>query len=252
MPELARASARQPVAGGVRPGFASAGRRRCSSAGGRKRSGLFPAKPARRDSRHRGRRRLQSDRARRRRAGRGDPAWPRLQRDQGRRRTIASPPARRCSTSVVARAAQAAGIAGLAFFSGIPGSIGGALRMNGGAYGGETKDVLIEARGVDRKGNVRSLQQCRDGIFLSPLRRARRRHLHRGGVPGPRRQSGRNRRRDGRDQEQAREDAAAQSHRRLHLQESARHERLETGGRGRLPRAHRRGRAGLRRCTAIS
>ena len=57
---------------------------------------------------------------------------------------------------MVARAAQAAGIAGLAFFSGIPGSIGGALRMNGGAYGAETKDVLIEARGIDRRGAMRS------------------------------------------------------------------------------------------------
>jgi UDP-N-acetylmuramate dehydrogenase len=56
----------------------------------------------------------------------------------------------------VARAAQEAGIAGLSFLRGIPGSIGGALRMNGGAYGGETKDVLIEARGVDRSGNVRT------------------------------------------------------------------------------------------------
>ena len=55
----------------------------------------------------------------------------------------------------VARAAQEAGIAGLAFLRGIPGAIGGALRMNGGAYGGETRDVLIEARGVDRRGNVR-------------------------------------------------------------------------------------------------
>ena len=54
-----------------------------------------------------------------------------------------------------AKAAQEAGIAGLAFLRGIPGAIGGALRMNGGAYGGETKDVLIEARGVDRAGNVR-------------------------------------------------------------------------------------------------
>jgi UDP-N-acetylmuramate dehydrogenase len=52
----------------------------------------------------------------------------------------------------VARAAQEAGIAGLSFLRGIPGSVGGALRMNGGAYGGETKDVLIEARGVDRRG----------------------------------------------------------------------------------------------------
>jgi UDP-N-acetylmuramate dehydrogenase len=55
----------------------------------------------------------------------------------------------------VARAAQEAGIAGLAFLRGIPGAIGGALRMNGGAYGRETKDVLIEARGVDRRGDVR-------------------------------------------------------------------------------------------------
>src|SRR6195256_1033039 len=47
----------------------------------------------------------------------------------------------------VARVAQEAGIAGLSFFRGIPGAIGGALRMNGGAYGGETKDALIEARG---------------------------------------------------------------------------------------------------------
>jgi UDP-N-acetylmuramate dehydrogenase len=55
----------------------------------------------------------------------------------------------------VARAAQEASIAGLAFYRGIPGAIGGALRMNGGAYGRETKDALIEARGVDRAGNVR-------------------------------------------------------------------------------------------------
>jgi UDP-N-acetylmuramate dehydrogenase len=55
----------------------------------------------------------------------------------------------------VARAAQEAGIGGLAFLRGIPGAIGGALRMNGGAYGTETRDVLIEARGVDRRGSVR-------------------------------------------------------------------------------------------------
>jgi UDP-N-acetylmuramate dehydrogenase len=55
----------------------------------------------------------------------------------------------------VARAAQEAGIAGLSFLRGIPGAIGGALRMNGGAYGRETKDALIEARGVDRAGDVR-------------------------------------------------------------------------------------------------
>jgi UDP-N-acetylmuramate dehydrogenase len=55
----------------------------------------------------------------------------------------------------LARAAQEAGVAGLEFYRGIPGAVGGALRMNGGAYGGETKDVLVEARGVDRAGSVR-------------------------------------------------------------------------------------------------
>lgn len=53
----------------------------------------------------------------------------------------------------VARSAMEAEIAGLEFFRGIPGSIGGALRMNGGAYEKETKDVLIEAEGVTRAGD---------------------------------------------------------------------------------------------------
>jgi len=57
----------------------------------------------------------------------------------------------------VARAAQEAGIAGLSFLRGIPGSIGGALCMNGGSYGRETKDVLIEARAVDRAGQIHVL-----------------------------------------------------------------------------------------------
>lgn len=52
----------------------------------------------------------------------------------------------------VARAAAEAGIDGLVFLRGIPGAIGGALRMNGGAYGGEVKDVLVEARALDRQG----------------------------------------------------------------------------------------------------
>jgi UDP-N-acetylmuramate dehydrogenase len=58
----------------------------------------------------------------------------------------------------VARAAQEAGISGLAFLRGIPGAIGGALRMNGGAYGGETKDAVIEARAVDRQGRLHVLR----------------------------------------------------------------------------------------------
>jgi UDP-N-acetylmuramate dehydrogenase len=60
----------------------------------------------------------------------------------------------------VARAAQEAAIAGLSFYRGIPGAIGGALRMNGGAYGGETRDVLIAARAVDRSGHVHVLSNA--------------------------------------------------------------------------------------------
>jgi UDP-N-acetylmuramate dehydrogenase len=60
----------------------------------------------------------------------------------------------------VARAAQEAGIAGLAFMRGIPGGVGGALRMNGGAYGRETKDALIEARAVDQQGRIHVLRNA--------------------------------------------------------------------------------------------
>src|SRR5262245_39548936 len=47
----------------------------------------------------------------------------------------------------LARTAADAAIAGLAFYRGIPGAIGGALRMNAGAHGRETREVLLEARG---------------------------------------------------------------------------------------------------------
>jgi len=60
----------------------------------------------------------------------------------------------------IARSAQEAGIGGLSFMRGIPGAIGGALRMNGGAYGRETKDVLVEARAVDRCGRVHVLSNA--------------------------------------------------------------------------------------------
>jgi len=63
----------------------------------------------------------------------------------------------------LARAAADAGIDGLAFYRGIPGAIGGALRMNAGAHGGETNDVLIEARGVDRHGNIRIFSNAEMG-----------------------------------------------------------------------------------------
>jgi UDP-N-acetylmuramate dehydrogenase len=52
----------------------------------------------------------------------------------------------------VAETAAAANIGGMEFFFGIPGTIGGALRMNAGANGSETKDVLVETTGVGRDG----------------------------------------------------------------------------------------------------
>ena len=52
----------------------------------------------------------------------------------------------------VAQTAQQSGIAGLEFLSGIPGTIGGALRMNAGAYGTEIKDVLVSATAIDGNG----------------------------------------------------------------------------------------------------
>lgn len=54
----------------------------------------------------------------------------------------------------VSRAARDAGLGGLEFLSGIPGTIGGALRMNAGAYGRELKEVLIEAEAVSGEGTV--------------------------------------------------------------------------------------------------
>ncbi|MPY71956.1 MAG: UDP-N-acetylmuramate dehydrogenase [Alphaproteobacteria bacterium] len=54
----------------------------------------------------------------------------------------------------VARAACDAGIAGLEFLSGIPGTVGGALRMNAGAYERETADVFVAAEAVDRAGRL--------------------------------------------------------------------------------------------------
>ena len=52
----------------------------------------------------------------------------------------------------VARHAAKAGLAGLEFLIGIPGTVGGGLRMNAGAYGGEFRDVVIRAHGFDRSG----------------------------------------------------------------------------------------------------
>ena len=54
--------------------------------------------------------------------------------------------------SMVAKASAKAGLAGLEFYAGIPGTIGGALTMNAGCYGSETKDILVTAWGLTRSG----------------------------------------------------------------------------------------------------
>ena len=83
--------------------------------------------------------------------------------------------------SIAARLALKEGYSGLEFLSGIPGTIGGGLRMNAGAYGKEVKDILIEAEVIDNTGNIKvlsleemamSYRHCgvpKDYIFLSGL-----------------------------------------------------------------------------------
>ena len=67
--------------------------------------------------------------------------------------------------AAVARAAADAGIGGLEFLRGVPGTIGGALRMNAGCYGREIKDVFVEAVAIDENGTRVVL--TRDDISFS-------------------------------------------------------------------------------------
>jgi UDP-N-acetylmuramate dehydrogenase len=64
---------------------------------------------------------------------------------------------------ILANAAQEAGIAGFAFYRGIPGCVGGALRMNAGAHGGETRERLVEAVAIDRQGRRHVLDNAAMG-----------------------------------------------------------------------------------------
>ncbi|HEX6130668.1 MAG TPA: UDP-N-acetylmuramate dehydrogenase [Actinomycetota bacterium] len=64
----------------------------------------------------------------------------------------------------LARAAAARGLAGLEAAEGIPGTVGGAVVMNAGAYGWETGDVLAEVEGVDERGRLRTLARS-DFVF---------------------------------------------------------------------------------------
>jgi UDP-N-acetylmuramate dehydrogenase len=62
--------------------------------------------------------------------------------------------------AILAREAAKAGIAGLEFYRGVPGAIGGALVMNAGCYGSETKDVLVEAYAITRAGERLTLSNA--------------------------------------------------------------------------------------------
>jgi UDP-N-acetylmuramate dehydrogenase len=73
---------------------------------------------------------------------------------------------------VLAREAARAGIAGLEFYRGVPGSVGGALTMNAGCYGAETKDVLVEAYAVTRTGEQITLSNADLGYSYRKSARA--------------------------------------------------------------------------------
>ncbi|MHA6643079.1 UDP-N-acetylmuramate dehydrogenase [Mesorhizobium sp. A623] len=60
----------------------------------------------------------------------------------------------------LATVAHEAGIGGFHFYHGIPGAIGGALRMNAGANGVETRERVVEVRALDRKGNLHTLSNA--------------------------------------------------------------------------------------------
>lgn len=64
----------------------------------------------------------------------------------------------------VAKTAAAAGLAGLEFLVGVPGTVGGAVRMNAGAYGSEIKDLLVWAEAADRRGRVHQLTAAELGF----------------------------------------------------------------------------------------
>src|SRR5690606_22036493 len=65
----------------------------------------------------------------------------------------------------VATAAAEAGIDGLTFYRGIPGGIGGALYMNAGCYGTETRDRMVELRAVTRQGVIIALSHAEMGYL---------------------------------------------------------------------------------------
>lgn len=77
--------------------------------------------------------------------------------DEGDTATVTAPAG--CPLTKVAMEAARAGLTGLEFAAGIPGSLGGAVFMNAGAYGGEIKDCIISARVMDGQGEIFTLDR---------------------------------------------------------------------------------------------
>ncbi len=72
-----------------------------------------------------------------------------------------------CSLARLSRLAMENSLSGLEFACGIPGTLGGAIYMNAGAYGGEMKDVVVETEALDREGNIRIIKNHEFGYRSS-------------------------------------------------------------------------------------
>ena len=133
-----------------------------------------------------------------------------------------------CLNANAVMIAQEKGVGGLEFLSGIPGNIGGALAMNAGAYGAETKDILIEAQVLDLEGRSSCPHAGKTSLRLPALRTARGLDFHARNLARESRNRLRHRRARGENCALTRRHAArALAHRRQHVQESAGDEGVE-------------------------
>ena len=147
---------------------------------------------------------------------------------------------------LVSSTARDAGIAGLEFLRGIPGTVGGFVRMNGGAYGREVQDILVEARVVLRDGTVETWPLERSATPIATAKCPKARSSSRrpfAASPGEPEAIGAEM--DAHRPRPRGIAAAAQPHRRLDLQESAGPQGLGAGRCGGLPRPDDRRRASL-------
>ena len=153
----------------------------------------------------------------------------------------------------VALSACAAGIAGLEFLSGIPGTIGGGLRMNAGAYGSEFKDVLVAAKALDARGRLHEMTPADMGLSYRHCGVAGDWMFVAARFKGEARRAQGDRRAHGHDPDAARgKPADPRPHRRLDLRQPAGTQGLAADRPGRLPRPETRRRDGFGQAHAIS